>query len=128
MPTDPESILYLYQQIVTVGFLQYLQEQNAMKVRRGIYSARVVLWLMILQRLQGGATLGAAVQLLIQGAAGPLLQDCHRVRCGSVSARTGAYSQARKKLPKLLCKQVTEEIIEQLRQTLAKDATGPRNV
>jgi len=128
MQTDPESILNLYQQIVTAGLLQYLQKQAGMKVRRGIYNARVVLWLMMLQRLHAGATLAAAVQLLIQGAAGALLQSCHRVQRGSISARTGAYCQARQKLPKLLCRQVTEEIIEQLRQILSREAKGPRNV
>lgn len=128
MATDPESILHLYQQIVTVGLLQYLQKQAAIKVRRGIYSARVVLWLMILQRLNAGGTLAATVQLLIQGAAGPLLQSCHRVQRGSISARTGGYCQARQKLPKLLCRQVTEEILEQLRQVLGKDGPGRRNV
>jgi putative transposase len=128
MTTDPESILSLYQQIVTVGLLQYLQKEAGMKVRRGIYSARVVLWLMILQRLHGGASLAAVVQLLIQGAAGPLLQSCHRVQRGSISARTGAYCQARQKLPKLLCRQVTEEIIEQLRQVLGREEQGPGNV
>jgi putative transposase len=128
MQTDPESVLHLYQQIVTAGLLQYLQKQAGMKVRRGIYSARVVLWLMILQRLHAGATLAAAVQLLIQGAAGALLQSCHRVQRGSISARTGAYCQARQKLPKLLCRQVTEEIIEQLRQILGKDAREQHDV
>ena len=128
METHPESILNLYQQIVTAGLLQYLQKQAGMKVRQGIYSARVVLWLMILQRLHAGATLSATVQLLIQGAAGTLLQSCHRVKCGNISARTGAYCQARQKLPKLLCRQVTEEIIEQLRQMLGRDAQEQRNV
>lgn len=124
MTTDPDSVLKLYQQIVTVGLLQFLQKQAGLKVRRGIYSARVVLWLMILQRLHAGATLATAVQLLIQGAAGALLQNCHRVQRGSISARTGAYCQARQKLPKLLCRQVTEEIIEQLRQVLGRGAEG----
>jgi DDE family transposase len=128
MQTDPQSVLHLYQQIVTAGLLQYLQKQAGMKVRRGIYSARVVLWLMILERLHAGATLAATVQLLIQGAAGALLQSCHRVQHGSISARTGAYCQARQKLPKLLCRQVTEEIIEQLRQLLGRDAREQHNV
>ena len=43
METHPESILNLYQQIVTAGLLQYLQKQAGMKVRQGIDSARVVL-------------------------------------------------------------------------------------
>jgi putative transposase len=127
MSTDSQSILTLYQQIVTVGLLQYLQKEAGLKVRRGIYNARVVMWLMILQRLNA-ATLAAAVQLLIQGAAGALLQNCHRVERGSISARTGAYCQARQKLPTVLCRQVTEEIIEQLRQVLGQDAPGLRNV
>lgn len=128
MQTDPESILHLYQEIVSASLLQYLQKQAGMKIRRGIYCARVVLWLMILQRLHAGATLAVAVQLLIQGAAEGLLQPCHRLDCGSISARTGAYCQARQKLPKLLCRQVTEEIIEQLRQVLGREAQGQPNV
>jgi hypothetical protein len=118
---DWQSVLHLYQQIVTAGLLQYLQKQNSVKVRRGVFCARVVIWLMMLQRLQRGATLSTAVQLLIDGAADPLLQDCHRVRERSISARTGAYCQARQKLPKLLCVQVNNEIVEQLRQVLAKN-------
>ena len=108
--------------------MQYLQQQVGSKVRRGVYSARVVLWLMILQRLHAGATLATAVQLLIQGAAEGLLQPCHRVECGNISARTGAYCQARQKLPTLLCRQVTEEIVERLRQVLSQDAAGQHNV
>jgi hypothetical protein len=128
MTTEQQTVLSLYQQIVSSPLLQYLQKQAGMKVRKGIYCARVVLWLMILQRLQRGATLTSAVQLLVQGAAGGLLQDCHRVRLGRISARTGGYCQARGKLPKLLFRQVTEEIIEQLRQILGRDTPGQRNV
>jgi hypothetical protein len=93
MNLDSQSVVHLYQQIVTVGLLQYLQQQSAMKVRRGIYGARVVLWLMILQRLHRGATLATTVQLLIQGAAEPLLQPCHRVREEKISAYTGAIAK-----------------------------------
>jgi hypothetical protein len=128
MTTDPQSVLHLYGQTVTAGFLQYLQKQVGLKVRRGIYSARVVLWLMILQRLHKGASLAAAVQLLIQGAAEGLLQPCHRLDGGTISARTGAYCQARQKLPKLLCRQVTEEIVERLRQVLSQAEPEQRNI
>jgi hypothetical protein len=128
MTTDWLSVLHLYQQTVTASLLQYLQNQTGWKGRRGIYSARVVLWLMMLQRLHAGATLASAVQLLLQGAAGGLLENCHRVRRGSISSRTGGYCQARQKLPKLLCKQVSEEIVERLRQVLSRDTPGPRNV
>jgi len=125
---DWPDVLDLYQRIVTVSLLQYLQKQSAGKVRRGVFCARVVIWLMMLQRLQRAATLATAVQLLIDGAADPLLQDCHRVRERSISARTGAYCQARQKLPKLLCVQVSDEIVEQLRQVLAQKEPDKGNV
>lgn len=128
MSSDSQSVVHLYQQIVTVALVQYLQKQSAMKVRRGIYCARVVLWLMILQRLHRGATLATTVQLLIQGAAEPLLQRCHRVREEKISIYTGGYCQARQKLPKLLCRQVSEEIVERLRQVLGKGEPGQGDV
>ena len=76
------NILALYQQTVSVGVLEYFQEQAKLKIRRGVYCAQVVLWLMILQRLHAVGTLAAAVQLLLQGAAEPLLQNCRRVLLG----------------------------------------------
>lgn len=118
--TSPEwsSILDLYQRIVCGGLIQYLQKQAGMRVRRGIYGPPVVMWLMMLQRLNPRGTVTSAVQLLIQGAAEPLLANCKRVRQRRISVRTGGYCQARQKLPKLLCRQVSEEIVEQLRQVL----------
>jgi len=115
---DCNSLLDLYQRSVSVGVLEYLQKQVGMRIRRGIYAAQVVLWLMILQRLHADGTLAAAVQMLIQGAAGPLLPNCKRVLGGRISARTGGYCRARKKLPKLLCRQVMREMLLQLRLIL----------
>src|SRR5437879_5401259 len=108
------NLLHLYRTALSDGVLEYFQKQAHLRIRSGIYSASVVLWLMILQRLHSVGTLAAAVQLLIQGAADPLLQNCRRVRNRKISARTGGYCQARMKLPKLLCRQVTREIREQL--------------
>lgn len=45
------------------------QQQTGTKFRRGIYSVRVVVWLMILQPPVCGGSLSMAVQWLIQGAA-----------------------------------------------------------
>jgi hypothetical protein len=129
--TSPEwsSILDLYQRIVCGGLIQYLQKQAGMRVRRGIYGPPVVMWLMMLQRLNPRGTVTSAVQLLIQGAAEPLLANCKRVRQRRISVRTGGYCQARQKLPKLLCRQVSEEIVEQLRQVLnASQPEGESNV
>ncbi len=94
---------------------------------RGVYRAPVVLWLMILQRLHPPGTLAVAVQLLLQGAAGPLLENCRRVRKKRISARTGGYCQARQKLPMAFCRQVGREMMEQLRKMLGlEDDDDPR--
>jgi hypothetical protein len=129
--TSPEwsSLLELYQRTICSGVLQYLEKQAGRRRKRGVYSAAVVLWLMMLQRLQGRATLAGAIQLLLEGAADPLLQCCRRVRRKRISCRTGGYCQARQKLPKLLCKQVSQEIVERLREVLqAGEPGGPANV
>jgi putative transposase len=121
------NILDLYQRALSVGTVEYLQKEAGMRIRRGIYSAQVVLWLMILQRLHAVGTLAAAVQLLIQGAAQPLLQNCRRVRRGRISSRTGGYCQARHQVPTVLCRQVLGEITHQLRQVLGlAERSGPR--
>jgi hypothetical protein len=118
------NLLDLYQRIVCNGAIEHWQQQASLKIRRGIYGAPVVLWLMILQRLHHRGRLTTAVQLLIAGAAEPLLADCRRVRHKKISCQTGGYCQARQKLPKLLCKQVSQEILEQLRQTLGSPDSG----
>jgi hypothetical protein len=123
---DPKitSILDLYQQIITVACAKAMQQQSGSKVRRGIYCTRVVVWMMMLQRLYG-ATLAAAVQMLIEGAAQPLLEPCQRVEQWNVSSRTGGYCRARGRLSKLLCRQMSEQILQQLRQKLGTICGDP---
>jgi hypothetical protein len=121
------DIFALYQTVLSAGVIEYFQKQTKIRIRRSIYSPQVVLWLMMLQRLHAAGTLSAAVQLLIQGAAEPLLQDCERRRKGRISSRTGGYCQARCKLPVLLCTQVSREINERLGQMLCpQNPDGPR--
>src|SRR5215467_7246631 len=125
--TSPEwsSVMELYQQIVCCGVVQYLETQTGRRLKRGIYTAQVVMWLMMLQALHKGGTLARAVELLRQGAAQPLLFGCRRVRRRRISGRTGGYCQARLKLSKLLCRQVSQEIVERLRQILNPSGAPP---
>ncbi len=118
--TSPErsSLLKLYQHVIYRSVLQYLEADQGRKSKRGIYSPAVVLWLMMLQRLQGRGTLASGVQLLLQGAAKPLLSPCRRVRRRRISCRTGGYCQARQKLSRKWLRQVSQEIIERLREVL----------
>jgi hypothetical protein len=101
-----------------------LQQQSGGKVRRGVYCTRVVVWMMILQRLHA-ATLAAVVQMLIEGAARSLLEQCRRVEQWNVSSRTGGYCRARGRLSKLLCREVSEQILQQLRQRLEAKSGAP---
>src|SRR5438876_5578000 len=103
------EIFQLYQQIITVECVKQMQQQSGIKIRRGIYCTRVVVWMMMLQRLYS-ATLAAAVQMLIEGAARPLLEHCQRVEKWNVSSRTGGYCRARGRLSKLLCREMSEYI------------------
>jgi hypothetical protein len=76
------------------------------------------MWLMMLQALHRGGTLVRPVQLLRQGAAQPLLERRRRVRRQRISGCTGGYCQARQKVAKLVCRQVSQEIPERLRKML----------
>ncbi len=124
--TSPDllNVLCLYQRVLPAGFIEYLTEQAGLPVRRGIYSVAVVLWLMIVQRLQPKGTLASSVQHLVQGTVDSLLPNCKRVREKRISARTGGYCQARRKLPKLIVEQVNDEMLERLREQLSEPIAG----
>lgn len=111
-----EDVQALYRRCITSSVVEYLQKQAQVKIRRSIYTAEVVIWLMIVQRLQPSGTLAAAVGALLAGAADLLLSSCHRARQKRISRRTGGYSHARQKLPKLLCRQVLGELTIRLRE------------
>lgn len=107
----------LYERCV-VGAIEYLQKQMKGKVRRGVFTAQVVIWLMIRQRLQPRGTLAAGVESLLTGEADHLLSSCKRAREKRLSHRTGGYSHGRQRLPQLLCRQVLAELIIRLREIL----------
>jgi putative transposase len=108
----------LYERCISRGVVEYLQKQVGVKVRRSIYTAPVVLWLMIVQRLQAAGTLATGVEALVNGAADSLLSGCERARQKRISRNTGGYSHARQRLPKLLCRQVLAELVTRLREIL----------
>ena len=113
-----EDAFNLYQRCISRGVVEYLQKQARVKVRQRIYTAQVVMWLMILQRLPPRGTLLSGVEALLAGAADSLLSRCGRAQQKRISRRTGGYSHARQRLPKLLCREVTRELVKQLREIL----------
>lgn len=108
----------LYQRCISSAVVEYLQKQMRVKMRDCVYTAPVVIWLMICQWLQPKGTLASTVERLSYGAADPLLSRVGRLRRKRISRRTGGYSHARQRLPKLLCKKVTKELIARLREIL----------
>jgi hypothetical protein len=113
-----EDAFGLYRRRISTGVVEYFQKQARLKMRRSIYTAQVVIWLMILQRLQRSGTLATAVEALLAGAADWLLSGCERAQQKQISRRTGGYSHARQRLPKLLCRQVVTELTTRLREIL----------
>jgi putative transposase len=112
------DVFSLYERCISGGVVEYLQKQAGIKARRSIYTAPVVLWLMIVQRLQAAGTLATGVEALVNGAADSLLSRCERAQQKRISRNTGGYSHARQRLPKLLCRQVLAELVTRLREIL----------
>ena len=104
------------------GVVEHLQREMQLKWRRCVYTAPVVIWLMILQRLQPRGTLASSVEAFLSGAADRLLSHCDRAKRKRISRCTGGYSHGRQRVPKLLCKQVLTELTMRLRDILQPNA------
>ena len=114
------SVLNLYLQIAPAELFRLLQRQSGHVAHDGIYSARLVIWMMMNQRLQAAGTLARSVEQLVQGRFAPLLSRCKRVEEKRIGLGTGGYCQARQNLPKLLVSRTVNELIERLRQRMGK--------
>ena len=77
-----------------------LSEANELSPRRGnaVFTACVVLWMLIYQRLKRDASLEAAVKHLLDTRP-DYLPENRRLREGTLSTATGGYSRARSELP-----------------------------
>jgi hypothetical protein len=123
---DASNLMNLYLQVAPGELFRLLQKQLGLIRRNGIYTARLVIWMMIQQRLQRRGTLAQSVEQLVQGRFDPLLSACKRVREKKMGLSTGGYCQARQHLPKLLVSRSVDELIERLRNRLQKSGAGPR--
>ncbi|HUE65487.1 MAG TPA: IS4 family transposase [Rhizomicrobium sp.] len=110
---DLDAFEHVLQTTVSVGFLDQLCRRHKVKVRPGIYSLAVVIWLMIYQRLNSKRTLSSAVQFLAREAP-QWRRGSRAIREGRISIRTGGYCRARLKMPKLVATDVSDHILEQL--------------
>lgn len=91
-------------------------DELKVKRRKEIFTAPIVIWLMIYQRLHCKGTLSAAVHFLVRHAIH--WQDragaCKRVVERRISSNPGRYCQARLQLPTMVASPVCDHIFEQL--------------
>ena len=121
---ESSAVFDLYRQLAPAGLFRLLQRQMGVIVRNGIFSARVVIWMMINQRLHARGTLASSVEQLVQGRFDPLLSRCKRVQDKKIALSTGGYCQARQHLPKLLVSRSMDELIERLRSRLLESGSA----
>jgi len=121
---DSFQLLRLFQKVAPAWFFRDLCQKHGYNFRDAVYSAPVVVWLMIWQRLQGNQSLAAAVQHLLRGGAADLVSGNKRWKEETVSAATGSYCQARQRLPKLIAGEVMDRMVEQLRTEMQEGWAG----
>jgi hypothetical protein len=115
---DSSVLFGLYRQLAPAELFRLLQREIGWKARAGIYAPRLVMWMMMIQRLEPRGTLANSVAQLVEGRFDPLLSVCKRVREKKIGLSTGGYCQARQRLPKLLVSRTMDELIERLRGRL----------
>ncbi len=107
--------LALFQAALPGEFFERQRKAAGKPPEKGVYTASVVVFLMILQRLlQGQATLSGAVQQVLSGALEGLLPEHKRIQEKSLSGNTGAYSRARTRLPQAVAEMAADQVVEYL--------------
>jgi hypothetical protein len=118
IPCEHSVVLSLYSQIAPGPLFRQLQRNLGMNVHDGIYSPRVLIWMMLEERWDAEGTVAGSVRRLAEGDFDCLLSECKRARTKRISLATGGYCQARQHLPKMLIERTMEALIQTLRQTL----------
>jgi hypothetical protein len=112
--------LSLFQRLLPALFVRQMEHQAGMRRNNCVYTSAVVLWLLIVQRLRGGASMETAVLGLLRDLpAGFWPRPCKRLqdrqrRGKALSSCSGAYNQARQALPLTMVEQSCDRIFEQL--------------
>jgi hypothetical protein len=98
------------------NFFESLKQDLGIIENSCIFTLPVTTWLMIMQRLSQKGTLATAVTELIHGNGRELLEPCKQVLEDRISANTGAYSQARQRVPVEAVYRVAEHTFERLHE------------
>jgi hypothetical protein len=107
--------LALFQAALPSEFFEQQRQAAGQRPEKGIYTAAIVVLLMILQRLlPGKATLHGAVQQVLSGSLKRVLPQHKRIAEGTVSGNPGAFSRARCRLPKLVVEMAADQVVDYL--------------
>lgn len=108
------------------SFFASLQQEFGIIGNNCIFTLPVTVWVMMLQRLSPKGTLSSAVDQLVHGHGRALLSDCKRVAEGRISSATGAFSQARSRVPVAALRRIAEHTFETLYQSVPQDRVRDR--
>ena len=121
---DERSLLGLFESVLPVARWKALED----RAKAQIYSLRVVVWMMLLQRLDERGTQQRAVHEIAQGHLERLLPSSRRVREGRISQNTGAYARACGRLSLETTAQVCDEVLAELSTRIAPQPALERPV
>lgn len=118
----------LFRRIVSPSLLRRLAQKHGWKFRLRTYTASIVFWLMISQRLQAPGTLSHAVGQVCEKKLTGLLPRGRRrrQRRRRPSSRTGAFSRARQRIPTAMCQDLVETLTDGLEENYLRVAEGRR--
>jgi len=121
---DDRSLLRLFESVLPIARWKALESGS----KAQIYTLRVVVWMMLLQRLDERGTQQRAVHEIAQGHLERLLPESKRVRECRISQNTGAYARACGRLSMETTAQVCDEVLAELRNRIAPEPELERPV
>lgn len=137
LPALPDAmtldVMNLYLRLLPPAFWDELRRKKQPKSKNRIYTAGVVIWLMIIQRFQSDGTLESGVLELVRGL--PMQfwpKPCKRLRPGPdgnkpmPSLNTASYNDARQALPLEMLEAGFDWAFEQLTELTKGDALARR--
>jgi len=111
---DEQALFQLFEQLLPAQRWQELAGESEAQ----IYTLRVVVWMMLLQRLHDRGTQQEVVHQLTAGTLERLVPDCKRVREGNISQNRGGYARACGRISLDVMKTVCDELLAELGQRI----------
>jgi len=121
---DERSILRLFESVLPTVRWKALEG----RAKAQTYTLRVVIWMMLLQRLAERGTQQRVVHGVAQGHLERLLPSSKRVREGKISQNSGAYARACGRLSMETTAQVCDEVLAESRKRIAPELELERPV